>query len=167
MSGYQPMERVRTYLEMTSPDQLRPSAQEADISFAEGPPGDAEIRHIMAEVGRPYGWPSAFFDEAEWGRYFAADRRYWLIQDAGTTIGVLALQVVGDDVEIDTFGLLPEAVGTGRGGAALTAVLRHAWGIVRGVRRVWLHTDTRDNPNALRNYLARGLVPYRTKTVGN
>lgn len=165
MTGYQPRERTRTYLEMTAPDALRPSGQQAAIRLEERPPGDAEVKRTMAAVARPYGWRSAFLDDAGWERYFASGRRYWLIRDGEDTIGSLELAIRGEMVEIDTFGLVPEAVGTGRGGAALTEATRLAWGIIPGVRRVWLHTNTRDNANALPNYQARGFVPFATKLV--
>jgi hypothetical protein len=37
------------------------------------------------------------------------------------------------------------------------------WPDTAPVRRVWVHTCTLDGPAALDNYLARGLVAYRTE----
>jgi GNAT superfamily N-acetyltransferase len=67
------------------------------------------------------------------------------------------------EVEIETFGLVPEVVGRGIGGHALTLTLQLAWALRPGVKRVWLHTSTQDHPNALPNYQARGLRPYKTE----
>ncbi len=163
MSGFVPRARTRTYLEMTSPDQLIPSEQTAEISLEERPAGDDEVRQTIAAIAAPYGWRTAYYDAEEWAAYFAADRRHWLIKDADQTIGSLELQISGSEVQVETFGLVPESVGTGRGGAALTAALRHAWTIAPGITRVWLHTSNLDNPAALPNYQARGLVPYKTE----
>lgn len=69
------------------------------------------------------------------------------------------------NVEIATFGLVPELVGRGLGGPALTLAVRLAWNQVNPddlapVRRVWLHTSSLDHPRALANYRARGFVPF-------
>jgi GNAT superfamily N-acetyltransferase len=70
-------------------------------------------------------------------------------------------------VEITTFGLLPEFVGRGLGGHALTLAIRQAWQVgaldAEPVRRVWLHTSTLDHPNALPNYRRRGFRPFKTR----
>jgi GNAT superfamily N-acetyltransferase len=65
-------------------------------------------------------------------------------------------------VEIAYFGLLPEFIGRGLGGALLTEAIRRAWQL--GTKRVWVHTCTLDHPQALSNYLARGLEIYQTRT---
>jgi GNAT superfamily N-acetyltransferase len=69
----------------------------------------------------------------------------------------------GDEVEIETFGLVPEFVGKGLGGYALTLALRGAWELTPTVARVWLHTSSADHPNALPNYHRRGLRTFRTE----
>jgi len=66
------------------------------------------------------------------------------------------------NVEITTFGLVPEFVGRGIGGYALTLAVRLAWRLP-GARRVWLHTSSKDHPNALPNYRARGFEPFHVE----
>lgn len=65
------------------------------------------------------------------------------------------------------FGLVPEVVGRGFGAHLLTVGTRLAWGLgplggVR-VRRVWLHTSSRDHPHAKPNYQRRGFRLFRTE----
>ena len=67
----------------------------------------------------------------------------------------------GDDVEIVYFGLLPEFIGLGLGGTLLTAAIERAFGL--GAARAWVHTCSLDHPQALGNYLARGMRVYRTE----
>lgn len=43
--------------------------------------------------------------------------------------------------EILTFGLLPEFIGKGLGGFALSRGVRQAWALAPTVSRVWLHTE--------------------------
>ena len=57
--------------------------------------------------------------------------------------------------------LLPQFIGTGRGGQFLTAAIARAWQM--GANRVWLHTSTLDHPRALANYQARGFRIFRTE----
>ena len=74
----------------------------------------------------------------------------------------------GDDeggVEIAYFGLLPEFIGRGLGGALLTSAIDEAWRTSSSVSRVWVHTCTLDHPGALGNYQARGMVIYKEETT--
>jgi GNAT superfamily N-acetyltransferase len=72
----------------------------------------------------------------------------------------------GGVVEICLFGLRPQYVGKGMGGHALTLACEAAWdfqpaGSAPAVK-VILDTCTKDHPQALANYLARGFVVTRT-----
>jgi ribosomal protein S18 acetylase RimI-like enzyme len=64
-------------------------------------------------------------------------------------------------VEIAYFGLLPEFIGRGFGGALLTSAIEEAWRSAPPPSRVWVHTCNRDHPQALANYKARGMKVYR------
>ena len=66
-----------------------------------------------------------------------------------------------DGVEIAYFGLLPEFVGRGFGGALLTSAIEQAWRMAPS--RVWVHTCNRDHPQALANYQARGMKIYKVE----
>jgi GNAT superfamily N-acetyltransferase len=69
----------------------------------------------------------------------------------------------GGEAEIVTFGLLPEFVGRGLGGFALTLGIQQAWALAPSVKRVWLHTSTFDHPRALPNYHRRGFRTFKTE----
>jgi hypothetical protein len=60
----------------------------------------------------------------------------------------------GPEVELDTFGLVPEYIGLGYGGYALTLLTRAAWTLTSPyiddaadavVQRVWLQTSSWDH----------------------
>jgi GNAT superfamily N-acetyltransferase len=168
------MARVRltetvTYLEMTSPDELCPG-RPADVTL-EPNPGDALFRDVQARVGEAYHWPTTHWTPAQWDDWFAVPCLYnWLFRTgAGEPAGIVTARAHADgEVEIDAFGLLPECVGKGLGGHALTLAVRAAWSVPpRGadrVTRVWLHTSTLDSPAALANYQHRGFRIFRTQT---
>ena len=69
-----------------------------------------------------------------------------------------------DGIEIAYFGLLPEFIGRGLGGALLTSAIENAWAWAPAPSRVWVHTCNRDHPSALANYQARGFKIYKTVT---
>jgi GNAT superfamily N-acetyltransferase len=67
----------------------------------------------------------------------------------------------GGGVEIAYFGLLPEFIGRGLGGALLTSAIEEAWRTSPPINRIWVHTCNLDHPAALSNYQARGMVIYK------
>src|SRR5262249_4115650 len=68
-------------------------------------------------------------------------------------------------VQIAYFGLLPEFIGRGLGGALLTSAIEEAWSRHRGTAptRVWVDTGNRDHPHALPDYKAGGMVVYKVE----
>jgi GNAT superfamily N-acetyltransferase len=66
-------------------------------------------------------------------------------------------------IEIAYFGLLPEWIGRGLGGALLTGAIEGAWRMEPNPSRVWVHTCNRDHPQALANYQARGMTVYKVE----
>ena len=64
-----------------------------------------------------------------------------------------------DEIEIVSFGLVPDRQGHGFGGPALTLAVGLAWtAFGREVSRVWLHTNNFDHSSALPNYVKRGFT---------
>jgi len=160
-------EVLRTYLEMTSPADMRP-ARSADpharVEKVEGCP-PSFFRYLYAEVGRACHWVDRLgWTDDEIRRYLADPAvSLWLFTVRGAPAGYFELKA-GEDgsVEIAYFGLLPEFIGKGYGKHLLTEAVERAWSL--GARRVWLHTCTLDDPAALPNYRARGFRPFREET---
>ncbi|MEV6442444.1 GNAT family N-acetyltransferase [Amycolatopsis sp. NPDC051716] len=154
------MEEIITQLEMTAADQLNAAPPVEGVALRTTRPGPL-IRDLHVRIGTPHRWPSASRGAEEWDRWLAAPRReYRLIEYCGEVAGAADFEPQpGNDVEITTFGLVPEFVGKGLGGFALTLVVADAWESP-GTRRVWLHTSTLDHPNALPNYLRRGFRSF-------
>ncbi len=159
-----PVEVTRTYLEMRSPGDLRPTATTPDpprLERVEGCPGSF-FRYLYAEVGRAYHWTDrlAWTDDQVRAHLLDPAVSLWLLTSGAAPAGYFELRVHDDrSVEIAYFGLLPEFVGRGWGGHLLTQAVETAWGMKP--ERVWLHTCTLDHPAALPNYLKRGFRPFR------
>jgi GNAT superfamily N-acetyltransferase len=146
---------ITTYLELTDPAGIRPAKGSAHIVKAE-PPDGAVNRRFYTAIGAHYSWIDHAAKSDAWWQQHAEQVETWVIPDAG----YYELHPVGEDVEIAYFGLLPDFHGRGWGGALLEHALRRGFELGS---RVWVHTCTLDGPHALANYMARGLVPYRTE----
>jgi len=148
---------------MTDPAQLVPS-------------GPAGLPHTIARVEVASPELSRFFYTAVGSRWHWTDRLGWSYRDwiahlerpgsetwmmvaLGAPAGFFELAPPeGGSIEIAMFGLLPQFIGRGLGGALLTAAVSRAW--QAGAGRVWLHTCSLDHPNALAAYLARGFRQF-------
>ena len=67
------------------------------------------------------------------------------------------------ETEISYFGLLEEYIGKGIGGYALSVAIKKSF--QKNINRVWLHTCTLDHPNALKNYIARGMTVFKKEKI--
>jgi GNAT superfamily N-acetyltransferase len=157
---------TRTYLEMTSPVDLRPAPVPAPEPLIERIE-DCSVpffRHLYQEVGRAFHWTDrlSWSDEAV-RRYLATPGvSIWLMSWHAEPAGYFELRKHDDEaVEIVYFGLLPDFIGRGWGKHLLTRAVQAAWGL--GAQRVWLHTCTLDHPAALPNYLQRGFRIVRAE----
>lgn len=169
-------ELITYYLEMTSPDQLRPArplaepfaVRRAQLAFP------ALNRFFYTEVGRAHSWTDRLrWTDEQWADWLKRpDLQTWIGYLRETPAGYFELETQRDipnrpetadpapagAVELVYFGLLPPFIGRGVGGALLTEAVRRAWAL--GAPRVWLHTCTQDHPAALPNYRKRGFRIY-------
>jgi GNAT superfamily N-acetyltransferase len=158
---------ITTYLEMRSPDQLRPKRADVRFQICEKKDRDWRFnRDLYFRVGEQWEWSDKRpWTDKQWQEYAMAPE---LSVFAGYYVDVLAgyyelRRDTGGGVEIAYFGMLPEFIGRGLGGVLLTSAIEEAWACRHGVVpiRVWVHTCNRDHPQALANYQARGMVVYR------
>jgi GNAT superfamily N-acetyltransferase len=153
-----------TYLELDDPAGIRPAGPprvSADVARVDPPDGEIS-RWFYSAVGGAYAWTDRLDDdEATWQAH--AERvETWVATVGAERAGYFELLKEGENVEIAFFGLLQPYHGLGLGGHLLTVALRRGFELGS---RVWLHTNTLDGPHALPNYLARGLVTYRTENA--
>jgi GNAT superfamily N-acetyltransferase len=155
---------TRTYLEMSSPSELRPASVEGPL------PQIDRLDHCSVElfrflyraVGETYRWTDRlrWTDERIREHLSLPGVSLWLMSWEEEPAGYFELRQHEDrSAEIAYFGLLPDFIGRGWGKYLLTRAVQSAWGL--GTSRVWLHTCTLDHPAALPNYLRRGFRPTR------
>ncbi len=131
------------------------------------PPNAQISRDYYRRVGGPWGWVDHLsWADTQWEAYaHHANLSTYLATVDQAPVGYCEYQTQeGGDVQLKYFGLLPEHLGRGLGGAFLSEVIKQAWQLPN-IKRLWLHTCTHDHPNALGNYLKRGFEVYQTRTV--
>jgi GNAT superfamily N-acetyltransferase len=166
---------VTTYLEMRSGDsalQEQHGVQKFEVRQVKEPNWIFN-RDMYVAVGKAWKWIDKLpWSEERWREYainsnlrtFAAyyDRAlagyYELLRSDSLSDGDGG---DGAEIEIAYFGLLPDFIGRGLGGALLASAIENAWAWRPTPQRVWVHTCNRDHPSALNNYQARGFKIYR------
>ena len=156
------VEVTRTFVEMRDPGQLKrkelPPGSAARFVRCR-PCSVAHYRELYGRVGAQWHWTdrNAFSDEKLAAILANPDVHVWELRVDDELAGYFELEKqLGPVVEIVYFGLTPEFIGRGYGGAMLTRAVEEAWAL--GTEKVWLHTCTLDSPRALPNYEARGFV---------
>jgi len=158
---------TRTYLELRSPDDLRPAPVPRPTPRVErvGECPPSFYRSLYAEVGRAFHWTDRLRWSDEQIRVHLATPglTLWLLTWEAAPAGYFELKPHEDgSMEIAYFGLLPAYFGRGWGKHLLTEAAREAWRAAP--TRVWLHTCTLDHPAALPNYVRRGFRPVSEET---
>ena len=156
------VEVTRTFVEMRDPGQLKRKElpKGSDARFIRCRPCSvAQYRELYKRVGEQWHWKdrNALSDEKLAEILSNPEVHVWELRVGQELAGYFELEKQpGPVVEIVYFGLTPEFIGKGYGGAMLTRAVDEAWAL--GADVVWLHTCTLDSPRALPNYEARGFV---------
>lgn len=129
------------------------------------PPDPGRNREFYRAVGGPWQWTDKLaWSDDDW-------RGYVCRNELMTYVGYLGERELGyfelesqdaGNVQISYFGLFPESIGKGLGGALLSEAVECAWKLP-DTRRVWVHTCTHDHEHALVNYLKRGFRIFKTE----
>jgi GNAT superfamily N-acetyltransferase len=160
---------ITTYLEIRSPDQLRPKRADTRFQVREETARDWRFnRDLYFRVGEQWLWiDKRPWTDDQWNEYATAPEvRTFAGYYDNALAGYYELRRDAEGgVEIAYFGLLPEFIGRGLGGALLTSAIEEAWSGMSGIApvRVWVHTCNRDHPQALANYQARGMIVYKVE----
>lgn len=165
-----------TYLQMQDPSQVRPARQSrvGYVLAAVARPAPEFARFLYVTVGADWTWTDRLsWWREDWQAWLARPgSETWVAWVEGAPAGYFELDSRpqpdgGAEVELAYFGLLPDFIGQGLGGALLEAAIRRGWAMNddsgAAPRRVWVHTCSLDGPHALANYQARGFSIYRTE----
>lgn len=153
------------YLEMLSPDELRPKrADVPDLTVQQATTPCPEFsRFLYTSVGGHWYWSDRLpWTYDQWLTYLnRPELETWVAYYSGTPAGYCELLAQADEsVKLEYFGLLPQFIGLGIGGHLLTRSIERAWAM--NAQRVWVHTCSLDSQHAYKNYEARGFSLYKT-----
>ncbi|HKH45537.1 MAG TPA: GNAT family N-acetyltransferase [Thermoanaerobaculia bacterium] len=155
------------HLELTDRQDFRLSRPSPELRIERAKIPCPELnRFLYTAVGGDLYWIDRL--SWTWGQWMAyLDRpevETWIGSVSGTPAGYFELERQAEgSIEIAYFGLLPQFVGRGLGGALLSAAVERGW--ETGARRVWLHTCSLDHAAALPAYQARGFRIFRTEAA--
>ena len=124
-------------------------------------------KFFYKQVGKKHRWIDRLsWSDGKWINYISnKNLETYIISESEELAGFFELLYNPElkETEISYFGLLEEYIGKGIGGYALSEAIRKSF--ERNIRRVWLHTCTLDHPNALKNYIARGMTVFKKENI--
>jgi GNAT superfamily N-acetyltransferase len=153
---------VVTFLERTEPWQAEPVKSSGLVLRHLEQPSAAQYRRLYGRIGRDWLWFSrAVMPDAVLAELIARPSTAILVLERhGEELGLVELdRSAPREVEIVTFGVVPEEVGTGAAHFQMEGTLARAF--EGGVRRVWLHTCSFDHPAAIPFYLRHGFRGFK------
>ena len=124
-------------------------------------------KFFYKQVGKKHRWVDRLsWSDEKWIKYISnKNLDTYLITEKEDLAGFFELLYNPElkETEISYFGLLEEYIGKGIGGYALSEAIKKSF--EKNIKRVWLHTCTLDHPNALKNYIARGMKVFRKENI--
>ena len=124
-------------------------------------------KFFYKQVGKKHRWLDRLnWSDEKWINYISnKNLDTYNISDSENLVGFFELlnNPHLSETEISYFGLLEEYIGRGIGGYALSVAIRKSF--EKDIKRVWLHTCTLDHPNALKNYIARGMTVFKKENI--
>ena len=124
-------------------------------------------KFFYKQVGKKHRWIDRLsWSDGKWMNYISnKNLETYIISESEELAGFFELLYNPElkETEISYFGLLEEYIGKGIGGYALSVAIKKSF--EKNIKRVWLHTCTLDHPNALKNYIARGMTVFRKENI--
>ena len=124
-------------------------------------------KFFYKQVGKKHRWIDRLsWSDGKWMNYISnKNLETYIISESDELAGFFELLYNPElkETEISYFGLLEEYIGKGIGGFALSVAIKKSF--EKNIRRVWLHTCTLDHPNALKNYIARGMTVFKKENI--
>ena len=158
----------RNFLELRDIRKLRfNSSKENKFLIKKIKPDFQLNKFFYKQVGKKHRWIDRLsWTDEKWINFISnKNLETYVISESEDLIGFFELLYNPNlnETEISYFGLLEEYIGKGIGGYALSEAIKKAF--EKNIKRVWLHTCTLDHPNALKNYIARGMKVFRKENI--
>ena len=159
----------RNFLETNSKLDLIPAeCGIVNLKIEESDKKDPQFcKFLYQKIGEDFHWKDRLaWSLKEWENYLNQSKLKFCVAKVGEDVAGFYEYLNHEDkkeVEITYMGIFKEYFGKKLGGYLLTHALRNSWS--HNPERVWVHTCTLDHPNALKNYIARGMNIFKKENV--
>ena len=159
----------RNYLELKSLKNFKEVKKPSkDYSVELVNPKDFQLnKFFYKNIGKNCQWVDRLvWTELDWTKYIS-DKKLstYILKNKDEIAGYFELIFNKDtkEAEIAYFGILNEYFGKKLGGYLLSEAIKISFNM--NCLRVWVHTCSLDNKNALSNYLSRGMKIFKFETL--
>ena len=158
----------RNFLELKNINELiKKNKPEDNYSIEKTKPDFQLNRFFYKQIGKKYRWTDRLtWTDLQWSNYVSnKNLETYIIKNNKDLVGYFELihHPVKNETELAYLGLFEDYFGKGVGGYALTTAIVKSF--EKKIKRMWVHTCTLDHPNAIKNYLARGMKIFKEENL--
>ena len=164
-----PQKRVfRYFLEILSINELKSTQYSTEKTYIKK---EIILNHDLSkflyrEIGKDYSWKDRLlWTDQEWMSLVSSTNYQLFTLSINSNLAGYYEIILGTNknFEIAYFGIFKEYFGKKIGSFLLSSAIQNSFD--QGAKRVWVHTCTLDHPNALKNYLARGMKIFKYEEI--
>tara|TARA_B100000787_G_scaffold129805_1_gene98694 strand:+ start:665 stop:1168 length:504 start_codon:yes stop_codon:yes gene_type:complete len=162
-------EIFRNYLELKSLEGFKEVKKPIkDYSVELVDPKDFQLnKFFYKNIGKNCKWIDRLvWTDLDWTNYASDEKLFtYILKNKEEIAGYFELLFDKDtkEIEIAYFGILEEYFGKKLGGYLLSKAIKNSFNL--GCRRVLVHTCSLDHPNALLNYISRGMKIFKKEII--
>ena len=159
----------RNYLEISSLKDLNEGNKPSeDYSLNLIDPINFQLnKFFYKNIGKKHKWVDRLiWNEQKWIDYVSSEKvKTYVLKNKDDLVGFFELifHFENKEVEIAYFGILEEYQNKKLGSFLLCEAIKKSF--TQDISRVWLHTCSLDQKNALNNYISRGMKIFKSEIV--
>ncbi len=158
----------RNFLELKNINELVKKDKPEDNYSVEKTKPDFQLnKFFYKQIGKKYRWTDRLiWSDIQWSNYVCnKNLETYVIKNSDDLVGYFELiyHPEKNEIELAYLGLFEDYFGKGVGGYALTTAIVKSF--EKKIKRMWVHTCTLDHPNAIKNYLARGMKIFKEENL--
>ena len=158
----------RNFLELKNINELIKKDKPEDNYSVEKTKPDFQLnKFFYKQIGKKYRWTDRLiWSDLQWSSYVSnKNLETYVIKNSDDLVGYFELihHPEKSEIELAYLGLFEDYFGKGVGGYALTTAIVKSF--EKKIKRIWVHTCTLDHPNAIKNYLARGMKIFKEENL--
>ena len=158
----------RNFLEIKNiNDLIKKDKPEDNYSIEKTKPDFQLNKFFYKQIGKKYRWTDRLvWTDLQWSNYVSnKNLETYVIKNDDDLVGYFELiyHTKKNETELAYLGLFEDYFGKGVGGYALSTAIVKSF--EKKIKRIWVHTCTLDHPNAIKNYLARGMKIFKEENL--